>query len=141
MSSGIMCVTHWGGRLGARPVWDYMTPCGSTLGGGVGGASGVVSGVCILRGGVPCGGGDLVKISVICLRADFCLSPNVVGGLVGVGFRRAWVRSVYACVASYFEDSLGKVGVSRVESVVSKIFLLLSWGCRTLGSGNVATLA
>ena len=56
VSSGIMCGTHWGGRLGARTCWNIMSPCGSNLGGGAGAASGVVSGVCNLGGGVTNGG-------------------------------------------------------------------------------------
>ena len=56
MSSGIMCGTCWGGRLGERPDWNVMSPCGFTFGGGAGDVSGDVSGVCTLGGGVTSGG-------------------------------------------------------------------------------------
>ena len=88
MSSRIMCGTRWVGHLGARPGWNAMSPFVSTLGGGVGAASGVLSGVCTLGGGVTCGGAALVNISASCLRAAVCLSPNAVSGLVGFGLRR-----------------------------------------------------
>ena len=52
-----MCGTRSGGRLVARPGWNVMPPCGSTLGGGAGAAPGVVSGVYTLGGGVTSGGG------------------------------------------------------------------------------------
>ena len=113
VSSGIMCGTCWGGRLGARPGWNVMPPCGSTLGGGAGAAPGVVSGVYTLGGGVTSGGAALENISTSDLSANVCLSPNFVSGLVGVGFRREWVRSVAACVAASCGDSLGKVSVAR----------------------------
>ena len=77
-----------------------MSPCGSTIRGGKGEASGVASG----GGGVTCGGGaTLLNISASCLRASVSLSPNVVSGLVGVGLRRKWVSSAAACVATYFD--------------------------------------
>ena len=53
-----------------------------------------------------------MKISASFLRAAVCLSPKVVSGLVRVGLRRVWVRYAAACVATYFEDSLGKVSFS-----------------------------
>ena len=56
MSSVIMSGTCWVGRLGDHPGWNAMFPCGSTLGGGAGRVSGVVSGVCTLGGGVNCEG-------------------------------------------------------------------------------------
>ena len=59
------------------------------------------------------GGAALVNISASFLIAAFCLSPNVVSGLVGVGLRRAWVRSADACVAASFEYSVGKVSVAK----------------------------
>ena len=101
VSSGMMCDTHWGGCLGARPGWNIMYPCGSTLGGSAGAAYGVVSGACTLRGGVTCGGAALVNISVNLRSADVCLSPKVVSGLLGVGLRRKWVRSAVECVAAF----------------------------------------
>ena len=113
MSSGIMCGTCWGGCLGELHGWNVMYPCESTLVGCAGAASGFVSGVCTIRGGFTSGGGAaLVNISVSCLSATICLSPNVVSGLVGVGLRREWVSSTAACVAAYCEDSLGKVSVA-----------------------------
>ena len=57
LSSGIMCGTRWGGHLGERHVWNVIYPGGSTLRGGAGDTSGVVSGVCTLVGGVNCGRG------------------------------------------------------------------------------------
>ena len=68
-----------------------MSPCGSTLRGGAGSASGVVSGVCTLGGGVTIRGAALENISVIILSAAVCLSPNVVSGIVGVRLMREWV--------------------------------------------------
>ena len=97
-----------------------MYPYSSTLGGGAGAASEVVSESCTLGGGVTCGGAALVNISVSCLRAAFCLSPNAVSGLVGVELRKAWVSSMATCVAASCEDSLGKVSVSGGKSVVSE---------------------
>ena len=58
VSSRIMCGTRWGGRLGARPGWNDIYPCGSNLICGTGDASGVVSGVCTIVGGVTCVGGE-----------------------------------------------------------------------------------
>ena len=54
-----------------------------------------------------------MNISASCLKEAICLSPNIVSGLVEVGLKRAWVRSVSECVAASFEDSFGKVSVSR----------------------------
>ena len=34
MSYGMMCGTHWVGRLGTCPGWNFMPSCGSTLVGG-----------------------------------------------------------------------------------------------------------
>ena len=110
--SGIMSGTRWGGLLCVHPSWNVMSPCGSTLVGVAGAASAVVSGVCTLIGGVTCWGAALVEISANFLRADVCLSPNVVIGLVGVGLRRAWVSSAAACVAASSEDIIGKFSVS-----------------------------
>ena len=59
-----------------------------------------------------------MNISASCLGAAICLSPNVVSVLVGFGLRRAWVRSMAACVASSFEESLGKVSLVGGEIVV-----------------------
>ena len=64
-----------------------------------------------------------MNISASCLRDDVCLSPIVVSGLLGVGFRRAWVRSEAACVAAYFEDSIFKVSVfGKFRSVGDSFF-------------------
>ena len=65
------------------------------------------------------GGGALVNISAICLRAADFLSPNFVSGLVGVGLRSAWINSADACVATSCEDSLGKVSIAGKTYVVS----------------------
>ena len=86
-----------------------MSPFGYTLGGGKGAASGVASGMCTLVVRVSWGGVAMVKISASCLRVAVFLSPNAVSGLVGVGLRRAWVRSLAACVAAYFDDIIGNV--------------------------------
>ena len=64
VSSGIICGTCWDGRLGARTGWNVMSPRRSTLKGGAGAASGIVYGVCTLRGGATCGEDTLLKISV-----------------------------------------------------------------------------
>ena len=80
-------------------------------------------------------------ISESCLSAAVCLSPNVVSGLVGVGLRRAWVRSVSVCVSASCEDSLDKVSAAGENTYYLRLFILLYWGCRTVGSGNVAFLA
>ena len=64
------------------------------------------------------GGAALVNISASCQRAAVCLSPNFVSGLVGVGLRRAWVRSASACVATSFEEIIGKVSVAEKNAVV-----------------------
>ena len=69
VSFWIMCGTHWGGDLDASSGWNYMSLCGSTLGGGAGDASGIVSGECTLGGGVTSGGTDLVKSFAIFLSA------------------------------------------------------------------------
>ena len=94
---------------------------GTTLGGGAGDDSVVVTGVCTLRGGVTYGGSALLKISVIFWSATVCLSTSVVSGLVGVMLRRAWVMSAAACVAESLEDSLENVSVARKKSMVSEI--------------------
>ena len=123
VSSGIMCGTRWGGRLGALPGWDFMSSCGFTLGCDEGAASGVVFGVCTLGGGVTSGRVALVNISASFLRAAVCLSPNIVSVIVGVGLRRVWVRSAAACVAAYFEDSIFKVSVfGKFRSVGDSLF-------------------
>ena len=62
----------------------------------------------------------MLKISASCFRADVCLFLNVVSGIVGVGFRMAWVRSSAACVAESFDDILGNFRVARENSMVSE---------------------
>ena len=111
MSSGIMCGTRWGGRLGVHPGWNVISLCGSTVVRGAGAAADIIYGVCTLRGGITSGGESLVKISVSCLSSAVCLSPNVVIGIVVVGLSTLWVRSAAACVAPSCEDSIGKVSV------------------------------
>ena len=59
MSYVMMWGTRLGGRLGARPVRNAMSPCGSICGGGTGAASIVTSGVCTLGGVVSWGGGGV----------------------------------------------------------------------------------
>ena len=66
---------------------------------------------------------------------------NVVSGIVGVGLRRDLVRSVASCVAASLEESLGNVSVSGGNQWCLRLFIFPSWGCRTLGSGNLASMA
>ena len=140
MSSWMMCGTHWGGCLGARHGWNFASQCGSNLGGSTGSTSGVVYGVCTLGGGVTYGGDALLNVSTSFRSAAVCLSPNDVSGLVGVGLRRGWVRSAAACVDASLEDSIGKVSVSGGNPWCLRLFLLTSWGCRTLSRSNVSPL-
>ena len=79
-----------------------------------------------------------MKIYASFRSAAVCLSPNSVRGLVGDGLRRAWVRFAAECVAASLEDSLGEVNVARKNPWCLRLFIFPSWGCRTLGSGNVA---
>ena len=51
-------------------------------------------------------GAALLKISDICLRDAACLSCNNVSGILGVGSRRAWVRSSDECIAAPFDEIL-----------------------------------
>ena len=97
-----------------------MSPCGSTIGGGAVAAYGVTSGVSTLGGGVTLGAAAMLKIPSICFRDTIYLSPNVVGGLVGVGFRRAWVRSESACVSASFDDIIGNVSFAGEKSRLSE---------------------
>ena len=53
-----------------------------------------------------------MKIYASFWNADVCLSRNVVSGLVGVRFRRVWVRSTAACAAASLEDIIDKVSVA-----------------------------
>ena len=59
------------------------------------------------------------EILFSCFRTDICLLPNVVSGLSGIRFRRAWVRSEVVCVSISFDDILGNGRVSWENSVVS----------------------
>ena len=95
-----------------NPIWNDMSACGSTLRGGTWAASVFSPRAFTLGGGVTCGGGAMLKISASCSSYSICLSPNVVSGLVGGGFRRAWVRSATAYVAASFDDILGNVRVA-----------------------------
>ena len=70
----------------------------------------------------------MVMISESCLRAAVCLFPNAVILIVGVGLRRAWVRSAATCIAVSFEEILGKVTVSGVNSIVSETLYLAVLG-------------
>ena len=69
-----------------------------------------------------------MKIYVSCLMADVCLSPNAVSEIVGAGLRRAWVRSVAACVATYFENIIGKVSFSLGNFILSDTLSLAIFG-------------
>ena len=69
MSFEMMCGTHWGGIIGARPGRNGISPCRSTLGGGKGSASVVVYRVCTLGCGVTFGGDALLKVSSSCRSA------------------------------------------------------------------------
>ena len=115
-----MSGTCWVCRLGDHPGWNVMSPCGLTIRVATGGVSGVVSGVCTLGGGVNYKGLTWRIFPSIFRSAAFCLYPNVVSGIVGIGFRMDLVRSVAACVAASLEESLGNVSVSRGKSVVSE---------------------
>ena len=119
---------RWGGRLGALPGWNAMSPCGSTLRGDAGAASVLVSGVCTLGGRFTCGGAALVNISTSFLRATVCFSPNVVSWIVGVGLRRSCFSSASACDAAFFEDSLVKVSVARGKYAVSETLYFAVFG-------------
>ena len=141
MSYGMMCGTHWGGRLGVHPGWNVMSPFGSTLGGGTRAASGIISGVCTLGGGVTLRGYALENISASFRSAAVCLSHNIVSGIVGVGLRRESVKSAAECIDASLQDSLGKVSISGKKLWCLRLFIFQSWGYRTLGSSNVALLA
>ena len=64
------------------------------------------------------GGANLVEIYVSFLCDAVYLSPNFVGGIVGVGFRRAWVRSAAVRVVASYEESLGKDSDSTKNCIV-----------------------
>ena len=93
-----------------------------------GAASVVVSRVCTLRGGVTCGRAALLKISTSFRSAAVCLSPSDVSGIVGVGLRIVWVRSMAACAAASLEYSIGKFSVAGGKYVVSGILYLVLLG-------------
>ena len=124
MSSGMICGARWGDCLGTRPVRNDFSPCVSTLGGDTGAASGVSSGIFTLGGDVTCGGAALLEVSDSYLKADFLFSPDILSGLVGVGLRRAWVRSVAESFAASFGEVLGNVRVSVEISAVSETISL-----------------
>ena len=112
MSLGMMWGACQGDRICACPGRNYMSLCGYTLRGGAGYTSSVNSGVCTLGGDVTCGGTALLNISASFLRAAVFLSPNTASGIVGVGLRRAWVRSAVACVDASFDNIIGNVSFS-----------------------------
>ena len=120
MSYGMTCGKCWGGCLGVYPGCNVMSPCGSTLGGGAGATSDVVSGVCTLGGGLTSGGSSLVNISASFLSAAVCLYHNVVSGLVGFVLKRIWVISAAVFVAASFDGIIGNVRVAGKQSVVSE---------------------
>ena len=97
---------------------------GSTLEGGSGAASGFAYGVFNLGGGVTCGATAMFQIYKSCLRAAVCFYPKVMSGIVGVGLRRAWVRSSSTCVAAYFDEIPGNVRVAweKIRSVGDSLF-------------------
>ena len=109
-----------------------MSPCGSTLRGGAGAASGVASWLFTLEVGVgtfcccgisfigvgTCVGAAMLKISVNCFRGAVCLLTNAGIGIVGPGLSRAWVRSAAACVVVSFEEILGNGRVAGENSVM-----------------------
>ena len=78
VSYGMMWCGRWSICIGAHPGWKDMLPCGSTLGSGAGGASGVDSGLFTLVVGMggffwcgiafvgvgTCGEAAMLKISV-----------------------------------------------------------------------------
>ena len=70
----------------------------------------------------------MLKISASCLRAAVCLYPNAVSGLVTVGLRRSWVRSLDGCVAAYFDEIIGNVRVSGRNFVVLETLSLAVLG-------------
>ena len=63
-------------------------------------------------------GSGLVEESF--LMYTVCLSPKVLSGIVGIGLRRVWVRSVATCIASSFDNTLGNVRVAGGNSAVSQ---------------------
>ena len=70
------------------------------------------------------GGAALLEVSDSYLKADFLFSPDILSGLVGVGLRRAWVRSVAESFAASFGEVLGNVRVSVEISAVSETISL-----------------
>ena len=97
----MMWGSPWVGRLGSHTSCNYMLPVGSTLGGCAKINYEVASGLTTLGGGVgdlwccgtsvigggSWGGAAMLKKSNICFKAGVCLSPSVVGGIVGFGLR------------------------------------------------------
>ena len=55
---------------------------------------------------------------------------------MGVGLRRAWVRSVDACVATSFEEILGKVIVDEKNAIVSETIYFAVLGSTLTGAGG-----
>ena len=68
-----------------------------------------------------------------CFRAAICLLPDFVSGLVGVGLRRAWVRSGATYVSKSFYDILGNVRFAGKNPLCRRVSPLLSWKCRMSG--------
>ena len=97
---------------------------GSTLEGGSGAASGFAYGVFNLGGGVTCGATAMFQIYTIFLRAAVCFYPKVMSGILGVGLRRAWVRSLTTYVAPSFDVILGNVRFARENSMGLEILFL-----------------
>ena len=141
VSLGTIWGVCWGDSLRARPGWNDISLCGSTLRGGAGDASGVAYGIFNLGGGVTCGGEAMLNIWACCFRAAVFLSPNVMSGIVGVGLRRAWVRVATACVAVFLMKLLSMLGFLGKTPWCQRLSIYPSWGCRILDSVNVAYLA
>ena len=66
----------------------------------------------------------MVNISASFLRVAVFLSPNSVSGVVGIGLRRVWVRSVATCIASSFDNTIGNFMVAGGNSAVSQTLYL-----------------
>ena len=68
------------------------------------------------------GGANLVEIYVSFLSDAVYLSPNFVGGIVGVGFSRSCVSCTSVFVAVYFYFILGKGIIDGKNYAVLEIF-------------------
>ena len=135
MSCGIKWGACWDKGLASRPDLIDMWPVVSTLEGVAGDAFGVASGkntigggagvfycgVDVLSGAVSQGETSMLKIDANCFNSAVCFYHIIGIGMVGVGLRRAWLRSAATCVAASSEEILGKGILSRNNSIVSDI--------------------